>query len=127
MKRKTAACWKKVQQEQDAINAASVSAEKGGNKMDVHTLARWNKTCSEVTGGPFQWVTVFVDKVTSSAVVLFMPNKPGVVSGAKILSGIGGDTATFQEIGNEIVTVGRQHGLLDDETQVSIFEGRLAS
>ena len=90
--------------------------------MDTQTLARWNESCASIKGGPFPHATVFVTKATNSATVVFWA-KPGI--GTAILSGIGGDTANYQQIAAAILTVASQHGLLDAETKVSTFEGRL--
>jgi hypothetical protein len=89
--------------------------------MDNQTLARWHENCATIKGGPFPNAAVFVTKSNNTATLVFWAGL-GIISSG-ILCGIGGDQADYRQIAREILTVARQHGLLDETTQVSIFEG----
>jgi hypothetical protein len=73
-------------------------------------------------GGPFRGAGVFVDKKTNTATVAFL-NEKGVQSGLTVT--VGGDSAPYRQIGEEIVAIVKGHRLLGPDVEVPIFEGRL--
>jgi hypothetical protein len=85
------------------------------------TLARWHGACAKVEGGPFPYAAVFVTKSNNSATLLFWAKRDTIDAG--LLCSIGGDHANCQQIANEILIVARNHSLVDDATETSVFEG----
>ena len=100
-------------------------AEKGETKMETQFLARWHAGCANIKDGPFRYVSVAVSKLTQTATVTFI-REPGRVETA-FVSKIGADEREYTQIGNEILAVVLQHGLLDNRSEKSVFDGDAAS
>jgi hypothetical protein len=90
--------------------------------MNDATLGVWRDKCLRFPGGPFWRAGVFVDKKTDTATVVFHNDK--AVQSVLTVT-IGGDTAHYLQIGEEIVAIVKGHRLLGPEVEVPIYEGRL--
>jgi len=90
--------------------------------MDKQALRSWHSDCASVKGGPFLYVRVLVNKSTRTATVVFS-SKPDFTVNTEILSKIGAGEANYTQIGQEIIAVAREHGLLDHTSETSIVDG----
>jgi hypothetical protein len=86
--------------------------------MDNQTLARWHGVCTQLRG-PFRYAEVSVSKLTRSA-TLTLRTPDGVPLSA--LSGIGADSADYKQIGEDIIAVAREHGLLNHMSETSVVD-----
>jgi hypothetical protein len=91
--------------------------------METHLLIRWHVVCGRFKG-PFKQATVLVSKKTRTAQLKLESLNPATdmpVITCMALSSIGTDDRDYREIAHDIIDIARQHGLLDEKSNVPVI------